>query len=122
VLHDLPLGQHDLLNTFVNLVGFDILTWRVVTQSSMMQVFFCSPSTKRLSFRSPTEMDYAGSHLRAMVFGTLREREVDTKLIRGDTASGDNLVLNDTSNRLMDWQKSEALEHWRRTWLVQLSL
>jgi hypothetical protein len=67
-------------------------------------------------------MDYAGSHLRAMVFGTLQEREVDMKLIRGDTASGDNLVLNDASNRLMDWQKSEALEHWRGTWFVLLSL
>ena len=67
-------------------------------------------------------MDYAGSHLRAMVFSTLQEREVDTKLIRGDTTSGDNLLLNDTGNRLMDWQKSEALEHWRCTWFGQLSL
>ena len=122
VLHDLPPAQPDLLNTFVNLVGFNLLTWRAVTQSSVMQVFFCSPSTKRLSFRSPTETDYAGSHLRAMIFGTLLEREVDMKLIRGDTASGDNWVLSDDSNRLMDWQKSEALEHWRCTWLLLSSL
>lgn len=81
----------------------------------MMQVFFCSPSTKPLSFRSPTETDYRGSHLRAMIFDTLREREVDLRLIRGDAKNGDNLVLNDTSNRLMDWQKNEALEHWRCT-------
>jgi hypothetical protein len=53
-----------------------------------------------------------------MIFGTLRERDVDVKLIRGDTTSGDDWVLSDTSNRLMDWQKSEALEHWRCTWLL----
>lgn len=84
----------------------------------MTQVFFCSPSTKPLSFRSPVETDYAGSHLRARIFGSLQEREVDMKLIRGDTENGDNFVLNDTSNRLMDWQKSDALEHWRSTWFL----
>lgn len=76
-------------------------------------MFFCSPSTKPLSFRSPTETDYSGSHLRAMIFDTLQKREVDMKLIRGDTVDGEKLVLTDTSNKLMDWQKSEALEHWR---------
>jgi hypothetical protein len=86
-----------------------------------MQVFFCSPSTKPLSFRSPVETDYGGSHLRAMVFDSLSEREVDMKLIRGDTKDGENWVLNDTSNRLMDWQKSEALEHWRCTCLLWFS-
>jgi hypothetical protein len=84
----------------------------------MVQVFFCSPSTKPLSFRSPTETDYAGSYLRAKVFDTLREREVDMKLIRGDIINEDNWVLNDTSNRLNEWQKSDALDHWRRTWLL----
>ena len=83
-----------------------------------MQVFFCSPSTKPLFFRSPTETDYGGSHLRAMIFDSLREREVDLRLIRGDTKNGDNWVLNDTSNRLMEWQKNEALEHWRCTWFL----
>ena len=53
-----------------------------------------------------------------MIFDTLREREVDLRVIRGDTKNGDNWVLNDTSNRLMDWQKTEALEHWRCTWLL----
>jgi hypothetical protein len=83
-------------------------------------VFFCSPSTKLLSFRSPSEMDYAGSHLRAMIFDTLQEREVDLKLIHGDVTNGDTWVLRDTSNRLMDWQRGEALDHWRCTCL-QLS-
>jgi hypothetical protein len=87
----------------------------------MMQVFFCSPSTKPLSFRSPAETDYAGSYLRAAVFNTLSEREVDTKLIRGDTKDGEKWVLNYTSNRLMEWQKSEALEHWRCTCLIWFS-
>lgn len=95
VLHDLPDDQPDLVNKFANLV------------------FFCSPSTKPLSFRTPTETDYAGSHLRTMIFDTLQKREVDMKLIRGDTKDGEKWVLNDTSNRLMDWQKSNALEHWR---------
>jgi hypothetical protein len=53
-----------------------------------------------------------------MVFNTLLEREVDMKLIRGDTKDGENWILNDTSNRLMEWQKSEALEHWRCTCLL----
>ena len=83
-----------------------------------MQVYFCSPSTKPLSFRSPTETDYVGSRLRASIFNTLSEREVDTKLIRGDTKDGENWILNYTSNRLMEWQKSEALEHWRCTCLI----
>ena len=48
-----------------------------------------------------------------MIFDTLQKREVDMKLIRGDTVDGEKLVLTDTSNKLMDWQKSEALEHWR---------
>jgi len=52
-----------------------------------------------------------------MVFDTLREREIDTKLIRGDSEGGDDWVLTDTRNRLMDWQKEEALEHWRCTCL-----
>ncbi|KAH9999948.1 hypothetical protein BJV77DRAFT_975493 [Russula vinacea] len=84
VLHDLP-GNQPEVNKFVNLV------------------FFCSPSTKPLSFRSPVETDYAGSHLRARIFDTLWEH----------TKDGEKWVLNDTSNRLVDWQKSEALEHWR---------
>jgi hypothetical protein len=83
-----------------------------------MQVFFCSPSTKPLSFRSPTEKDYAGSHLRARVFDSLGEREVDTKLIRGDSKDGEKWVLDDSNNRLMDWQKTEALEHWQCTCLL----
>jgi hypothetical protein len=41
VLHDLP-DQSDLLNTFVNLVGFNILTWRVDTQNSMTGVLLFS--------------------------------------------------------------------------------
>lgn len=86
-----------------------------------MQVFFCSPSTKPLSFRSPVKTDYAGSHLRSAVFDTLSEREVDTKLIRGDTKDGQNWVLNYTSNRLTEWQKSEALEHWRCKCLIWFS-
>ncbi|KAI9513326.1 hypothetical protein F5148DRAFT_294350 [Russula earlei] len=95
VLHDLPTHQPNMINTFVNLV------------------FFCSPSTKPLPFRSPTEKDYAGSHLRASIFDTLQEREVDMKFIRGDVMGGGNWVLDDTRNRLMDWQKEEAMEHWR---------
>jgi hypothetical protein len=42
VLHDLHPGQSDLLNTFVNLVGLYILTWRVDTQSSMTGVLLFS--------------------------------------------------------------------------------
>jgi len=95
VLRDLPTDQPDLVNTYGNLV------------------FFCSPSTKPLYFRLPTEKDYAGSHLRAKIFDTLREREVDSKLIRGNSEGGNDWILTDGHNRLVDWQKEEALEHWR---------
>lgn len=95
VLHDLPLDQLDLIHSFVNLV------------------FFCSPSTKPLVFRSPTETDYSNSHLRAATFDTLQEHEVDLKHIRGDTMDGDAWVLSDTKNQLAVWQQDGALEHWR---------
>ncbi|KAF8272063.1 hypothetical protein EI94DRAFT_1718915 [Lactarius quietus] len=95
VLHDLPLDQLDLIHSFVNLV------------------FFCSPSTKPLVFRPPTETDYSNSHLRAAIFDTLQEREVDLKHIRGDTTDGDAWVLSDTKNQLAVWQQDGALEHWR---------
>ena len=63
-------------------------------------------------------MDYAGSHIRAMIFDTLQEREVDLKLIRGDVKDGETWVISDTNNRLMEWQKGEALGHWRCTYLL----
>ena len=44
------------------------------------------------------------------------------KLIRGDTKDGGKWVLNDTSNRLMEWQKSDALEHWRGMCLLSLTI
>ncbi|KAI0268186.1 hypothetical protein BC834DRAFT_952433 [Gloeopeniophorella convolvens] len=94
IYHDSPPDQDDLANSFVNLV------------------FFCSPSTKPLSFRSPSEADYAGSHLRALIFDSLQDREIDPKLIRGDVKDGESWVLNDTNNRLTDWQQTGALEHW----------
>lgn len=95
VLHDLFPDQLDLIHSFVNLV------------------FFCSPSTKPLGFRSPTETDYSNSYLRAAIFDTLQEREVDLKHIRGDTRDGDAWVLSDTKNQLAVWQQDGALEHWR---------
>ncbi|KAH9006743.1 hypothetical protein EDB86DRAFT_2867952, partial [Lactarius hatsudake] len=95
VFHDLPPDQLDSIHSFVNLV------------------FFCSPSTKPLVFRSPSEPDYSNSYLRAAIFDTLQEREVDLKHIRGDTRDGDALVLSDTKNQLAVWQQDGALEHWR---------
>jgi hypothetical protein len=57
-----------------------------------------------------------------MIFDTLQKREVDMKLIRGDTKDVGKWVLNDTSNRLMEWQKSDALEHWRGMCLLSLTI
>jgi hypothetical protein len=57
-----------------------------------------------------------------MIFDTLQKREVDMKLIRGDTKDGEKWVLHDTNNRLMDWQKSDALEHWRGMCLLWLTI
>lgn len=115
VLHDLSLDQFDLIDGFVNLVRSSP-ELRCDTQNVWKQVFFCSPSTKPLVFRSPTEADYSNSHLRAAIFDTLQEREVDLKHIRGDTRDGDAWVLSDTKNQLAVWQQDGALEHWRGGW------
>ena len=115
VLHDLSLDQLDLIDDFVNLVG-PSPELRCDTQNLSKQVFFCSPSTKPLVFRSPTEADYSNSHLRAAIFDTLQEREVDLKHIRGDTRDGDAWVLRDAKNQLAAWQQDGALEHWRGGW------
>ncbi|KAA1466507.1 hypothetical protein DENSPDRAFT_831357 [Dentipellis sp. KUC8613] len=77
-------------------------------------VYFCSPSTKPLEFRKPRESDFLGSHLRAHVFETLADREVDFKLIRGESEEdGEKYVLKDQNNKLNAWQADGALDHWK---------
>ncbi|TFY78516.1 hypothetical protein EWM64_g5497 [Hericium alpestre] len=90
------------------------LTPEKLSTEFINMVFFCSPSTKPLTFRTPKESDYLGSHLRAHVFDTLAEREVDVKLIRGelDVEDEEKWLLTDGNNKLGAWQKEGALEHW----------
>src|SRR5882762_6049628 len=87
---------------------------------NVTQVFFCSPSSKPLLFRQPLTSDYLGSHLRAHIFDSLSDREVNLNLIRGDLASEDSekYILKDENNQLMAWQISGALEHWRGMWTL----
>ncbi|KAI0068717.1 hypothetical protein BV25DRAFT_1873861 [Artomyces pyxidatus] len=90
------LSEEELLKDFTNLV------------------IFCSPSMTPITFREPVEADYLDSHLRAHVLDTLSESEVDLKTVRGDLGgkSSDQWVLTIQNNRLREWQKDGALNHW----------
>lgn len=84
----------------------------------LMQVFFCTPSPKTLTFRAAEESDYLGSYLREHVLSDLPKREVDLKYVTGDmsaVAEGkqDQWILTDLRNPLGDWQKDQGMEHWK---------
>jgi len=57
-----------------------------------------------------------------MVFDTLREREIDTKLIRGDSEGGDDWVLTDARNRLLNYKRDISVpkQRIRWNWIVDL--
>lgn len=53
--------------------------------------------------------------MREAVLTSLPEREVDFRMIRGDTTpeSDKKWVLTDNYNPLNQWQRPSALRHWR---------
>jgi hypothetical protein len=66
--------------------------------------------------------DYLNSYLRERVLSSLPEREVDVVRITGDSSliPGDDdakWLLTDLRNPLGEWQKTEALGHWKG-WLL----
>lgn len=83
-----------------------------------MQVFFCTPSKQPLTFRPAEDADYLNSHLRRHVLSTLPRREVNLAHVLGDVplvseSDKDAWVLTDAKNPLGDWQKEEAMKHWK---------
>ncbi|KAI0036731.1 hypothetical protein K488DRAFT_75740 [Vararia minispora EC-137] len=100
VFHDSmkPIPEHEIQGDFRNLV------------------FFCSPSTKPIIFRQAIQADYLGSHLRANVLAHLDStREVRAEVITGDIRGQEyeKWIIKDAANKLNEWQKPSALEHWK---------
>ncbi|KAF9226671.1 hypothetical protein BS17DRAFT_775953 [Gyrodon lividus] len=100
VFHDLlePVSDEHLYSDFLNMV------------------FFCSPSPVPLTFRPSVEADYLRSYLRRHVLSSLDKREVSISQVRGSIVwskeTEDKFLLTDLNNRLDEWQREEALEHW----------
>ena len=80
-------------------------------------MFFCSISQSPLTFRPSVEDDYLGSHLRHFVLASLEKREIPIFKIRNtrmwSEEAGETLVLTDKNNKLDEWQRGDALEHWK---------
>jgi hypothetical protein len=81
-------------------------------------VFFCGVSSRPLSFRPPVESDFLNSYLRQHILSSLPDREVDLVRITGDSSpvakdENDKWLLTDLRNPLAEWQRDEALGHWK---------
>ncbi|KAK7060415.1 hypothetical protein VNI00_001180 [Paramarasmius palmivorus] len=84
-------------------------------------VFFCTPATEPMKFRSPTSADYLGSPLRRHVFTTLMDREVNLGILRESMEKIKNeegketkvLSRNEGYNPLGFIQKQQAARHWK---------
>ncbi|KAH7916296.1 S-adenosyl-L-methionine-dependent methyltransferase [Hygrophoropsis aurantiaca] len=80
-------------------------------------VFFCSASSVPLTFRTAVKDDYLNSYLRRHILSSLPEREVALHQIRGSRLwSGETeerFLLTDANNKLNEWQRDEALDHWK---------
>jgi len=78
-------------------------------------VVFCTQSDTPMTFRVATEKDFLGSFLRETVLQTLPANEFNIGLMLGDISDKDRkkYTLTDVSNPLVDWQKKEALHHWK---------
>jgi len=80
-------------------------------------VFFCTRSSYPLTFRPARDKDYLNSYLRRHMLSSLSKREVNFARIWAqkmlDEKDRDNFILTDSHNPLDEWQKSEALHHWK---------
>ena len=88
----------------------------VVANKTLTQVFFCTPSKNPLTFRPAEDVDYLNSYLRRHILSTLPRREVKLAHVIGDVPETDKnaWVLTDAKNPLGDWQREEAMKHWKR--------
>lgn len=78
-------------------------------------MFFCTPSTKELTFRPAVEADYLGSNLREHVLSSFPAHEVNLDVVTRDLEENQfkKYTLTDDKNPLSDWQDLEALHHWK---------
>ncbi|KAG9317383.1 S-adenosyl-L-methionine-dependent methyltransferase [Chiua virens] len=80
-------------------------------------VFFCSPTSRSLTFRPARDADYLHSHLRRNLLSSLDRREVSISQLQGgrlwSKETEDEFVLTDMNNTLNTWQSEEAVMHWK---------
>lgn len=80
-------------------------------------VFFCSKSASPLAFRPSVEGDYLHSYLRRHVLSDLERRELPISIVRNASVWSEEaeevFLLTDKDNRLNEWQRVDAAEHWR---------
>ncbi|KAI0335636.1 hypothetical protein GY45DRAFT_1317006 [Cubamyces sp. BRFM 1775] len=115
-----PSGKaviHTLQNSFPRCRAFydSLQPNQNYTADFLNWVFFCTLSPEPVEFRKPVEEDYLGSHLRRHVFTQLPAREADVSAILSDVPSEqrERYLLRDAANPLGDWQRNEAIEHWK---------
>ncbi|KAL5483122.1 hypothetical protein ACEPAI_8351 [Sanghuangporus weigelae] len=86
-----------------------------LTSEFINLVFFCSPSSRPLSFRPATREDYLSSYLREHILQVLPDREVQSELILGSVSREQEkeYILTDDHNPLGAWQDEGALDHWK---------
>ncbi|KAI6035057.1 hypothetical protein F5J12DRAFT_790765 [Pisolithus orientalis] len=80
-------------------------------------VFFCSKSASPLAFRPSVEGDYLHSYLRRHVLSDLERRELPISIVRNASVWSEEaeevFLLTDKNNKLNEWQRADAAEHWR---------
>jgi hypothetical protein len=64
------------------------------------------------------ESDYLSSFLRQRILSSLPDREIDLVRITGESnleidGADDQWLLTDLNNPLAEWQRDEALAHWK---------
>ncbi|KAF8584274.1 hypothetical protein K439DRAFT_1633655 [Ramaria rubella] len=91
-----------------------------VTYEFFNVVLFCTPlSATPPAFRKRTNADYLSSRLRRHILSELERREIEPERLLGlDLEPGlleegeEQWILREGGNRLEEWQKPNAVEHW----------
>lgn len=110
------ISEEKLQNDFINWVCHPVpSSSRLYLITLCAQVFFCTPSDKDIVFRTAVEADYLGSYLRQQVLSTFPAHEIALDIVTRDLQPNElrKFTLTDNVNPLEDWQKQEALHHWK---------
>ncbi|KAL1738465.1 S-adenosyl-L-methionine-dependent methyltransferase, partial [Schizophyllum fasciatum] len=75
-------------------------------------VFFCTSSDAPLTFRKPNDSDFLGSYLRRHILFTLKDREVNLDLLKGNAEEQKKYILTDAHNPLGKLQEEQGAHHW----------